>query len=74
MKPANFSRILGSRLFVWKPTGYLIIGILDKIGPGYSVIKAFRSNHVVSARPSMSLGRYCYVDVERDELTQEEQG
>jgi len=73
MKPVNFSRIFGSRLFVWKPTGYLIIGILDKIGPSYSVIKAFRSDHMVSARPSMALGRYNYVDVERDEL-REEQG
>ena len=71
MKSANLKRIFGTRLFFWYPTGYFVIGILDRDGPGYTVIKAFKSDRPSSVRPSMSLGRYLYVDVERDELTQE---
>ena len=71
MKSANLKRLFGTRFFVWQPTGYFVIGILDKVGPGYTVIKAFKSDRPSSVRPSMALGRYCYVDIERDELTQE---
>ena len=74
MKAANLKRIFGTRFFIWQPTGYFVIGILDKEGPGYTVIKAFKSERPNTARPSLRLGQYRYVDVERDELTQEAEG
>jgi hypothetical protein len=71
MKSANLRRLFGTRLFIWQPTGYFVIGILDRVGPGYTVIKAFKSDRPISVRPRLALGRYEYADIERDELTLE---
>jgi len=69
MKLLNLKRILGTRLFVWRPNGYFVVGILDKDGPGYTVIKTFKSEQHDSVRPSMGLGQFRYINVEdlRDE-------
>jgi hypothetical protein len=71
MNAANLRRIFGSRLFIWQPSGYFIVGILDRDGPGYTVIKAFKSNRPDNFRPTVGLGEYQYVNVERNELTLE---
>lgn len=72
MLAANLRRLFGTRFFIWTPTGYWVFGILGKDLQSYSVIKAFKVESRSSTRPTVSIGRYSYVDVERDELTQEQ--
>jgi len=69
MKLLNVKRIFGTRFFVWRPIGYFVVGILDKVGQGYTVIVSFKTNQTSPDRPSVGIGQFRYINVEdlRDE-------
>jgi hypothetical protein len=69
MKLVNLKRILGTRLFVWRPTGYFVVGILDSVGRGYTVLISYKTNQTSPDRPNVGIGQFRYINVEdlRDE-------
>ena len=69
MELLNLKRIFGTRLFVWRPNGYFVVGILGRVGIGYTVIISFKTNQTSPDRPSVGIGQFRYINVEdlRDE-------
>jgi len=69
MELLNLKRIFGTRVFVWRPNGYFVVGILDRVGIGYTVIISFKTNQTSPDRPSVGIGQFRYINVEdlRDE-------
>jgi len=64
MELLNLKRIFGTRLFVWRPNGYFVVGILDRVGIGYTVIISFKTNQTSPDRPSVGIGQFRYINVE----------
>jgi hypothetical protein len=69
MELLNLKRIFGTRLFVWRPNGYFVVGILDRVGIGYTVIVSYKTSQTSPDRPSVGIGQFRYINVEdlRDE-------